>query len=106
MPVYTYHCEACENEFEKHQTFSEEPLTTCPQCQEKALRKVYRPAMVMFKGSGYYVTDHRSSKSTQNNVNNKPSSENGSGDSKTESKPNKSKEPKTKKTAESKTESK
>ena len=95
MPVYTYHCEKCENEFEKHQTFSEEPLTTCPQCGKDALRKVYKPALVVFKGSGYYVTDHRGAKSSVTNGSAKSTSDNGSGDGKTESKPEKTKESKT-----------
>jgi putative FmdB family regulatory protein len=102
MPVYTYHCEKCENEFEKYQTFSEEPLSICPQCGETALRKVYKPALVMFKGSGYYVTDHRSAKSSLNSTDTKSASDNGSGDSKTKSKPDKPKESKTKDTPESK----
>ncbi len=104
MPVYTYHCDNCENEFEKYQSFSEEPLTTCPQCRKDALRKVYTPALVVFKGSGYYVTDHHSAKSSLTNGNPKPASDNGSGDGKTEGKTDKPKESKTKQASESKTE--
>ena len=60
MPVYTYHCEECEHEFDAQQSFSEEALKKCPNCNKKALYKVYKPARVVFKGSGYYVTDHKS----------------------------------------------
>lgn len=58
--MYTYHCESCDHEFEKYQSFSEDALTTCPNCGQEALYKVYKPALVLFKGSGYYVTDSKS----------------------------------------------
>ena len=87
MPSYTYHCENCEHEFEKYQTFSEEPLSVCPKCHEKALRKVYKPALVVFKGSGFYVTDHKSASSSLNNIKKESASDNGQGDSKDKDKP-------------------
>lgn len=71
MPVYTYHCDNCDNEFEKYQSFSEESLTTCPECGQDALRKVYTPALVVFKGSGFYVTDTKSASSTLTSNNHK-----------------------------------
>jgi len=71
MPVYTYHCDHCEAEFEKYQSFSEESLTTCPECQNETLRKIYSPALVVFKGSGFYVTDTKSSSSTLSSNNHK-----------------------------------
>ena len=95
MPVYTYHCENCEHEFEKYQSFSEDALTTCPECKKKALRKVYKPAMVLFKGSGYYVTDNKGSGSRLKNQTSTSSSDNGSGE-KTEKKTEKKKTEKTK----------
>jgi putative FmdB family regulatory protein len=60
MPVYTYHCENCGIQFEKTQKFSDNPLTQCPECGKKSLRKVYTPVGIVFKGSGFYATDHRS----------------------------------------------
>lgn len=60
MPVYTYRCESCGVQFEKMQKFSDQPLTRCPECGKKALRKVYTPVGIVFKGSGFYATDHRS----------------------------------------------
>lgn len=60
MPVYTYRCENCGVQFEKTQKFSDQPLTRCPECNKKALRKVYTPVGIVFKGSGFYATDHRS----------------------------------------------
>ncbi len=60
MPVYTYRCDSCGVEFERHQSFTDEPLKTCPECRKKSLRKVITPTKIIFKGSGFYATDHRS----------------------------------------------
>jgi len=62
MPVYTYHCDCCGHEFDKKQGFSDENLTQCPNCTDGCLRRVYKPARVVFKGSGFYVTDNKSSR--------------------------------------------
>ena len=60
MPIYTYRCENCGFQFEKKQKFSDAPLTRCPECAKKELRKVYTPVGIVFKGSGFYATDNRS----------------------------------------------
>ncbi|MBI5945451.1 MAG: zinc ribbon domain-containing protein [Chloroflexi bacterium] len=60
MPVYTYRCEACGIQFERHQSFTDTPLKTCPECRKKALKKVITPTKIIFKGSGFYATDHKS----------------------------------------------
>ena len=60
MPIYTYHCENCGIQFERRQKFSDAPLTRCPECSKKALRKVYQPVGIVYKGSGFYSTDNRS----------------------------------------------
>ena len=60
MPIYTYRCENCGVQFERQQSFNDPPLTKCPECNKKALRKVYLPVGIVFKGSGFYATDHRS----------------------------------------------
>ena len=60
MPIYTYKCENCGIQFERHQSFSDQPLTHCPECNKKDLRKVYTPVGIVFKGSGFYATDHHS----------------------------------------------
>lgn len=60
MPIYTYRCENCGVQFERQQSFSDQPLTRCPECNKKTLRKVYTPVGIVFKGSGFYATDHRS----------------------------------------------
>lgn len=64
MPIYTYRCENCGEQFELRQSFSEEPLTVCPKCNQSQLRKVITPAGIVFKGSGWYVTDHKSKSSS------------------------------------------
>lgn len=60
MPVYTYRCEACGIQFERHQSFTDSSLKTCPECRKKALKKVITPTKIIFKGSGFYATDHKS----------------------------------------------
>jgi putative FmdB family regulatory protein len=56
MPTYQYQCSACEHAFETFQSFSDEPLTVCPECKGE-VRKVYSAVGVVFKGSGFYKTD-------------------------------------------------
>jgi len=60
MPIYTYRCDNCGVQFERMQSFNDAPLTRCPECSKKTLRKVYQPVGIVFKGSGFYATDHRS----------------------------------------------
>lgn len=60
MPVYTYRCENCGVQFERHQSFNDEPLKICPECRKKTLKKVITPTKIIFKGSGFYATDHKS----------------------------------------------
>ena len=59
MPIYTYRCRTCDYEFDKEQRMSEDPLTDCPECGQPQLRKVVNSVGVVFKGSGFYVTDNR-----------------------------------------------
>ncbi|MFW0154548.1 FmdB family zinc ribbon protein [Rothia sp. P6271] len=61
MPVYQYQCKNCEYLFEEHQSFTDKPLTTCPQCNADQLRKKYGTVGVVFKGSGFYSNDKSSS---------------------------------------------
>ena len=60
MPVYTYRCSSCGVQFEKHQSFHDAPLKACPECRKKSLKKVITPTKIIFKGSGFYATDHKS----------------------------------------------
>jgi len=89
MPVYTYRCENCDYQFDHFQSFTEDKLKQCPQCKKMSLYRVYRPAGVVFKGSGYYVTDNRSSKNSLTNTGSNGHGETSSGNGKSESKPKK-----------------
>ena len=57
MPIYEYKCASCNFSFEERQGFDAEPVCVCPKCQGEA-RRLFRPAPIIFKGSGFYVTDH------------------------------------------------
>ena len=58
MPTYTYQCDSCGHGFEAVQRFADDPLTECPQCCG-SIRRVIQPVGVVFKGSGWYITDSR-----------------------------------------------
>src|SRR3989442_16001712 len=61
MPTYEYECDACKHRFDEFQAMSEKPLTKCPECGKKRLRRLFGTgAAVLFKGSGFYQTDYRS----------------------------------------------
>ncbi|TKB89596.1 MAG: hypothetical protein E8D41_13420 [Nitrospira sp.] len=57
MPIYEYQCESCTDRFEIKQSMKDDPLTTCPRCGKSVQRLISSPA-IMFKGSGWYVTDY------------------------------------------------
>lgn len=59
MPTYEYQCKSCEHRFEIWQKMTDEPLTVCPEC-EGTVRRILFPAGIVFKGSGFYKTDHGS----------------------------------------------
>ncbi|MBN1955243.1 MAG: zinc ribbon domain-containing protein [Anaerolineae bacterium] len=63
MPLYEYECEECGVRFEKRQSFSEAPIRTCPECGGRVHRLI-QPVGVVFRGSGFYVTDNRATSST------------------------------------------
>jgi putative FmdB family regulatory protein len=58
MPTYEYVCRSCGTHVEVYQRFSDDPLTECGVCGGP-LRKVFHPAGILFKGSGFYATDSR-----------------------------------------------
>jgi putative FmdB family regulatory protein len=76
VPTYEYACAECGERLEAVQKFSDDPLTECPACAGR-LRKVFSPVGIVFKGSGFYRTDSRSSSSVNG------SKVNGSSDSST-----------------------
>ena len=62
MPTYEYECDACNHRFEEFQQISDKPLRTCPSCKRRKLRRLIGTgAAIIFKGSGFYQTDYRSS---------------------------------------------
>lgn len=63
MPTYAYACTACDHRFEIFQSFSEDSLTQCPQCEGR-LRKLFNAVGVVFKGNGFYRTDSRKASSS------------------------------------------
>ena len=64
MPIYVYECDTCGVRFERRQSMSDTPLTQCPECPGQVHRCV-QPVGIVFKGSGFYVTDNKSSASTR-----------------------------------------
>ena len=63
MPTYSYACTECDHRFDAVQSFSDDSLTVCPECQGR-LRKVFNAVGVVFKGGGFYRTDSRSGSSS------------------------------------------
>lgn len=63
MPTYAYACKDCSHAFEIQQSFSDNSLSVCPECNGN-LRKKFNSVGVVFKGSGFYRTDSRDTKST------------------------------------------
>lgn len=58
MPIYLYQCDSCSVRFERLQRMSDDPLTDCPECDGE-VHRVIQPVGVIFKGSGFYITDNR-----------------------------------------------
>ena len=83
MPTYAYKCENCGYHFEQLQKFSDKPLKSCPRCKGH-VKRVIHPTGIVFKGSGWYVTDSRKGTSS--------SSSESKSEGKAESKPSSSSE--------------
>ena len=71
MPIYEYECNLCHFCFEKRQGFDEEPVAICPECEGEA-RRVLQSVPIIFKGSGFYITDNRKGGSTEKSEESKP----------------------------------
>ncbi len=68
MPTYTYRCGNCDHRFDLIQRFNDPDPHTCPKCSfENELSRVYKPVGVVFKGSGFYATDNKSSSALSTN---------------------------------------
>ena len=68
MPTYQYECISCGHQFELFQSFSDEAIKICPECNGE-VKKVYSAVGVVFKGSGFYKTDSSNSSSSSNKGN-------------------------------------
>jgi putative FmdB family regulatory protein len=99
MPTYDYKCDNCNNTFEFFQSMKDEPMILCPECGHETLRKlVSLPAGLIFKGTGFYLTDYAKKKTSPTTSNNSvsdstvssSSNESKSSAEKTEKKENKS----------------
>jgi putative FmdB family regulatory protein len=81
MPIYEYECENCGTRFERLQSMQDEPIHQCPECAG-SVHKLFHPAGIIFKGSGWYITDSRKATSGAVTGESKPSG----GETKTETK--------------------
>ena len=86
MPTYEYACTSCGNRFEAFQRIDDDPLSVCEACGG-ALRKVFHPAGIVFKGSGFYATDSRSRPQAESGSKGDSGAESGSGDGKKKAEP-------------------
>lgn len=66
MPTYEYQCKDCGFKFEQFQSIADAPLEECPSCNGKLERLVSGGAGLIFKGSGFYITDYKQSNAKQN----------------------------------------
>ena len=88
MPTYEYKCEKCGNVFEEFQSMKDDPISVCPNCGGKVQRLIGSGAGLIFKGSGFYLTDYKKSNSS-------PATSNGESKPKPSATPGKTKEEKT-----------
>ncbi len=84
MPTYSYACTECDNRFDAVQAFTDDALTTCPECSGR-LRKLFNSVGVVFKGSGFYRTDSRESSKSSAKSDSSSSSKESSGSEKSSS---------------------
>jgi putative FmdB family regulatory protein len=64
MPIYQYVCSKCNTNFELRQSFNDESVASCPKCKCDA-RRLFVPVPIIFKGSGFYVTDSKTTSEAQ-----------------------------------------
>ena len=68
MPIYEYHCKACDHEVEVLQKMSDKPLRKCPECGRLQLRRLISAPVFRLKGGGWYETDFKSEKDKKRNI--------------------------------------
>lgn len=84
MPTYEYKCLDCGIQFDRFQGITEDPIQECPECSGQTKRLIGAGAGLIFKGSGFYITDYRSEGYKESAKKDKESSSSGDGDSKSE----------------------
>ena len=90
MPTYEYKCSDCGIQFDRFQSITEDPIQECPECSGQTKRLIGAGAGLIFKGSGFYITDYRSEGYKESAKKDKESSSSGDGDSKSsDAKPSK-----------------
>lgn len=62
MPTYSYKCTHCDHKFDALQSITAEPISKCPECSQNVVRIIGAGAGILFKGSGFYVTDYKATK--------------------------------------------
>ncbi|MCL2214906.1 MAG: FmdB family transcriptional regulator [Treponema sp.] len=77
MPTYEYECKSCGHNFEIFQSMSDQPLKECPECGREVRRLIFGGTGVIFKGSGFYVTDKSSMNKTKSEKRKTPSNTEG-----------------------------
>jgi len=81
MPTYEYLCKSCGLEFEEFQSIASEPIQVCPKCKEKNVqRKISGGTGLIFKGSGFYITDYKNKNTRTNTPSPKKEKKSGSGE--------------------------
>ena len=78
MPTYVYGCDTCGHGFEQIQKFQDAALVTCPECGAR-IRRIFQPAGIVFKGTGWYSTDSRAERAGNGNGAKKEKAESGDG---------------------------
>lgn len=79
MPTYEYECRKCSYRFEAFQSINDAPLKTCPLCGGKVKRLIGGGSGIIFKGSGFYITDSRKAQSASTSSSTKTPSHSNSG---------------------------
>lgn len=84
MPIYEYECEKCKDRFEVMQRMSDPPVTACSHCKGKVHKVISSPSGLVFKGSGWYITDYaRKNESAPSKKETNPPAPEGKSESKT-----------------------
>ena len=86
MPLYDYRCQTCDYVFEVRQSFSSEPVATCPSCNNGAQRVIHS-VPVVFKGSGFYVNDYGKGRGGSSSSSSSSESKDSSADKESDTKP-------------------